>query len=288
MSERFWLLKKIKIHPLFWLVAAIAAVTARFQDLILLFAIIFIHEMGHAVAAQYFSWRVKKIAIFPFGGVAETEEHGNRPLKEELIVTLSGPLQHVWIAVFAYLLFRFDVLPGQMYTQIGEWNRAILFFNLLPIWPLDGGKLLNMAFSTVYPFLRAFRMTICCSFIVLLLFHAAALLNAPANLNVWAIAVYLYAALWKEWKQLYFVFIRFLLERYYGKREPLRHLETIEVDAGAYLYEVLESFKRGRKHPLIVLKNGVEVGKLDENELLHAFFSEKQTNAKVSDILYNY
>lgn len=267
--------------------AAIAAVTARFQDLILLFAIIFIHEMGHAVAAQYFSWRVKRIAILPFGGVAETEEHGNRPLKEELIVTLAGP-SSIFGSLFSRTCCSVSIsCPGRCIRKSGS-GTGHSFFNLLPIWPLDGGKLLNMAFSTVYPFLRAFRMTICCSFIALFLFHAAALLNAPANLNVWAIVVYLYAALWKEWKQLYFVFIRFLLERYYGKREPLRHLETIEVDAGAYLYEVLESFKRGRKHPLIVLKNGVEVGKLDENELLHAFFSEKQTNAKVSDILYNY
>ncbi|GER66197.1 stage IV sporulation protein FB [Weizmannia acidilactici] len=288
MSDLFLVLKKIKIHPLFWIVAAIAVATARFQELVLLFAIILIHEMGHAGAAQFFSWRIKKIMILPFGGVAETEEHGNRPLKEEMAVTLAGPVQHVWIAICAYALFYFHILPESLYIQVQEWNRAILFFNLLPIWPLDGGKIANMAFSRFFPFLRAFRITIFSSLAVLLIFHATALFNTPANLNIWAVAVYLYASLWKEWKQLYFVFIRFLLERYYGNRDPLHDLETLRVDAGAYLYEVLESFKRGRKHPLIVLQGGVEIGKLDENELLHAFFSEKQTHAKVKDIMYSY
>ncbi len=81
----------------FWVVALIAIMTAQFQTLLLLFWIVLWHELGHVVAAHMFSWRVKRILLLPFGGVAEMDEHGNRPFHEELIVTLAGPFQHIFI-----------------------------------------------------------------------------------------------------------------------------------------------------------------------------------------------
>ncbi|WP_018660996.1 M50 family metallopeptidase [Heyndrickxia acidiproducens] len=288
MNDWVALGRKIRIHPLFWLVAAASIAIAQFQELLILFAIVMVHEMGHATAAHFFSWRIRKIVILPFGGVAETDEHGNRPLKEELIVTIAGPFQHVWIGLCAYLLHQAQVLPPGLYGQIMEANLTVLLFNLIPVWPLDGGKIMNLAFSMYLPFLKAFRLTVYSSLAALLVFHCTALWLTPANLSIWAVVLYLYVSLWKEWKQLYFVFMRFLLERYYGKGDPLRYLKTLQVEGNAYLYEVLENFKRGCKHPLIVLQNGIEIGQLDENELLHAYFSEKQTHAKVKDIMYSY
>ncbi|MBE6184150.1 stage IV sporulation protein FB [Bacillus ginsengihumi] len=279
---------KIRIHPLFWLIAGISILTARFQELLILFSIIFIHEMGHGIMAHFFSWRIKKILLLPFGGVAEMDEHGNRPFKEELLVVLAGPLQHVWIACLAVLLYHGHLIEVDQYEMMMGWNMMILLFNLLPIWPLDGGKLINLLFSRKYPFLNAFRMTIVSSIVFLIVFHCISLILTPFNINIWAIVLYLYVALWKEWKQLYYVFMRFLLERYYGKKRILKGLTPLKVDGNTYLYEVLEKFKRDCKHPLIVVEKGEKIGELDENELLFAYFAEKQTNAKVKDILYSY
>ena len=76
---------------------ALAIMTAHFFELTMFLIIVLIHELGHAFAASFYSWRIKRISLLPFGGVAEMDEHGNRPLKEEAIVTLAGPLQHVWM-----------------------------------------------------------------------------------------------------------------------------------------------------------------------------------------------
>ncbi|MGW9606378.1 site-2 protease family protein, partial [Heyndrickxia sporothermodurans] len=140
MNNFIGLLRKIHIHPLFWIIVGIAVITARFHELLILFSILFIHEMGHSIMAHFFSWRIKKISILPFGGVAEMDEHGNRPLKEELLVILAGPIQHVWLAIVMFVLFKMHIISISFFQTFMDYNLMILLFNLLPIWPLDGGK----------------------------------------------------------------------------------------------------------------------------------------------------
>ena len=84
-----------------------------------------------------------------------------------------------------------------------------------------------------------------------------------------------------EWSQRYYAFIRFLLHRHYGNSVDLAKLKPIKVDENEPIYKVLEMFQRGCKHPIIVMRNGKENGTLDENELLHAYFTEKRTTVKL-------
>ena len=110
--------------------------------------------MGHAACAQYFKWRIKSIQLLPFGGAVETEEYGNKSLKEDLAVVLAGPMQHIWLIGAAYLLYFFSVVSSDLYQSFFYMNLMLLFFNLLPIWPLDGGRLLFIGVSLYVPFLR--------------------------------------------------------------------------------------------------------------------------------------
>ena len=91
----------------------------------------------------------------PFGGVAELEEHGNKSLKEELVVVIAGPIQHVWMMLVGYMLFEAGWLNTDLYYFFMWNNIIILAFNLLPIWPLDGGKVLFNVLSYRFPYLQA-------------------------------------------------------------------------------------------------------------------------------------
>src|SRR5690625_4698610 len=101
LSNMQRLLCKIKINPLFWLVVGIGVITGYFREIFMIFIIVFIHEMGHAVAASYFQWNIKKIELLPFGGVLEVDDE-NPPFREELIVILAGPLQHIWLIILSF------------------------------------------------------------------------------------------------------------------------------------------------------------------------------------------
>lgn len=288
MNKTADLLRKIQIHPLLWMVIALAVATAHFIELMMVLLIIFVHEIGHGAAASFFSWRIKKIALLPFGGVAEMDEHGNRPLKEELIVVAAGPLQHVWMISLAYILFMAGIFPEKWYSLFIEYNLMVLIFNLLPIWPLDGGKLVFILFSMNSSFQVAHLRTIYMSISVLAIFSVIVLMIAPLTLNVWVIIGFLAFSLYFEWKQRQFIFMRFLMERHYGKQADFRQLKPINVAENDMIGHVLEKFQRGCKHPIIVKKiNGKEM-MMDENELLHAFFSEKLMSAKIGDLLYTY
>lgn len=81
--------------------------------------------------------------------------------------------------------------------------------------------------------------------------------------------------------------MRFLLERHYGRKSEVGQLDPIEAKEDLLLYEVMEGFQRGCKHLVHVIGDGATFVKLDENELLHAYFTEKQVQARLKDIVYN-
>ncbi|MFB9989173.1 M50 family metallopeptidase [Bacillus benzoevorans] len=288
MMKAFQLLSYIRIHPLLWLMIALAIVTGHFIDLSLFLMIVMIHELGHAVAASFLSWRIKRISLLPFGGVAEMDEHGNRPIKEEAIVILAGPLQHIWLMGLSFLLFQFSWIPAELYQKFIEFNIMVLIFNLLPIWPLDGGKLIYLWRCLKEPFPLAHRSTMAISAIGLLLFTLLVIALQPFNLNMWVIIAFLSFSLYFEWKQSRFVFVRFLLERYYGKKIDFQVLKQIHVSEDESILRVLQKFQRGYKHLIIIEKDDNESVQLDENEILHAYFTEKMLSAKIGELLYPY
>ncbi len=278
----------MKIHPTTWLVIAITVLTAHFQEMLMLLTIIIVHELGHAVGAAYFKWRIKSITILPFGGMVETEEYGNRTLREDLIVTILGPLQHLWLFLIAFLLYSIGIMEQSTFSTFVYVNGAVCLFNLLPIWPLDGGKLLFLLLSLRYSFLHSHRLILQSSFITGSLFMLCWLLFAPFSLNVVIIFAFILFSVTMEWKQRHYVFMRFLLERHYGKNLEVLKLKPITVDENESIQTILQLFHRGYKHPVIVTKNGKERGSLDENEVLHAYFSDKLTSIKIGELLYAY
>ncbi len=282
------LLRKVRIHPASWLVVGIAVLTARFEGLLMLFTVVFIHEMGHAAAAAYYKWRIKSIVILPFGGALETEEYGNRSLKEELHVILAGPLQHIWLFGGAYLLYMAGLVDEHSFRTFAYVNGAVCLFNLVPAWPLDGGKLLFLLLSLRSTFLESHKQVLQWSMGMVFAALPVLLLLGSFNLNLFIILVFILFSVVMEWRQKQYAFIRFLLERHHGKSGHLLRLKPITVDESEKVHDILQLFQKGYKHPVIVMKDGKEKGKLDENELLHAYFTEKLTSARAGDLLYDY
>ncbi|MCK7607047.1 M50 family metallopeptidase [Geobacillus stearothermophilus] len=286
MNKYIGLLGKLHVHPLLWLIGGMAVLTAHFKQLCLLFFIVLVHELGHAAAAAFFSWRVKRILLLPFGGVAEVEEHGNRPFREEWIVTLAGPAQHLWLGAAAFFFWKAGWMDDGSWELFFRYNVAVFGMNLLPVWPLDGGKLLFLLLSYRRPFSEAHRNMVAISAAVLVAGVILLLVAAPRQLELWVIAAFLAHAVWQEWKQHPYIVMRFLLERYYGKKGDYTRLQTITASAEERISAVLHRFYRGQKHAIEVTGGSGERMTLDENELLHAFFAEKRTDAPLGALIY--
>src|SRR5699024_6775939 len=132
--------------------------TGTFVHLFTLLSIVLIHEFGHYLAARHYKWRIYSIVLWVFGGVMKTDESGNKSIREDIIVTVAGPLQHLFI----YFLISgcSFLLPEHIVTMAHYYNSAIFLFNLLPIYPLDGGKLVFYCLSIFIPFRKAHYYTV--------------------------------------------------------------------------------------------------------------------------------
>jgi len=115
----------------------------------LLFSIVF-HETAHALLARHYGMPVRGITLFIFGGVAEMEQEPPSP-KSELLMAIAGPLASFVLAgVFFVLLLLAGALDAPPAVQGTLWymwfiNAVLGIFNLIPAFPLDGGRVLRAA-----------------------------------------------------------------------------------------------------------------------------------------------
>lgn len=279
------LLQKVKINPLFWFVIGIGILTGYFREVIMVFSIVFIHEMGHSVTAHFFKWKIRKIELLPFGGVAEVEEYGNRPLKEEFIIIIAGPLQHLWLMALSFLVLPFDFWTTTDHKMFITHNLMILTFNLLPIWPLDGGKLMYLFFSRKLSFQASLALTLKCSITLLLMFTFISFYLFPFHLNLWIVLSFLFFSHYFEWKHRSFSYMRFLMERYYRTYEPFWETVPVFVHENLSVQEVLKTFRRGVKHKIFIEDRSTSQKKIiHEKVVLKAFFDEQKARVPIKHL----
>ena len=174
----------IKVHATFGLILVFGAVQwgvphgasgAAFGVLamLFLFACVVLHELGHSLVARVFHVPVREIVLLPIGGVARLEKNPEKPL-HELLIALAGPLVNVGIAFL--LLFLVDGATLQALNEKGLvgsqplqpsastlvlWllaaNVSLAVFNMIPAFPLDGGRVLRALLAMAIGVPRATR-----------------------------------------------------------------------------------------------------------------------------------
>jgi Zn-dependent protease len=129
-----------------------------------LFACVLLHEFGHAFAARGFGIATPDITLLPFGGVARLNRIPDTPW-QELVVAIAGPLVNVVIA--AVLIFVIHTSAGleqleylesprvELLAKLTTVNVMLVLFNLIPAFPMDGGRVLRALLAMAMPYARA-------------------------------------------------------------------------------------------------------------------------------------
>jgi len=114
---------------------------------VLLYASVLVHELSHSLVARGFHLPVRRILLYPLGGVSEIETEPPTPA-QEFLVAVAGPLLSLGLAGAGWALTEVvptDTMPGVLVEQLMRANLIVGVFNLLPGLPLDGGRLLRAA-----------------------------------------------------------------------------------------------------------------------------------------------
>lgn len=186
--------------------------------------IIIVHELGHVLVSQIFKWNIDKIIILPFGGLTKFNEIINRPLIEEFLIAIAG----IIFQIVFYLLLK-KVINYKYFSLI---NYFILLFNLIPIYPLDGSKILNVLFNKLTNFKNSLLYTVIVSYTFIIILSVFVI-----NINKLMIIVlsFLFIESNKLYKERKNIFNKFLLERYlndfkFKKEKTIKNINNMKKD----------------------------------------------------------
>lgn len=205
------ILNKIYIHKSCYILILLSVFSSYFQVIIIISILLLIHECGHFFTAYIFNWKTEKISFYPFGGISKFNHEINCPLKEELIVLLMGPITQE----ICYLLITNISYFYNYQNQVEMINYSILFFNLLPIYPLDGGRILQVLTCYLTSYKLSFKITYFISYIFILLIIIMFIYKP--SINILIVIILLIIKIIKEKRNIKYYLEKFILERYLHK-----------------------------------------------------------------------
>jgi len=166
---------ELEIHVTFLLLWALFAVAGWSEGgllgviwisalLFLVFTCVVLHELGHSLTARHYGIEVPRILLMPIGGMAQFERIPRNP-RQEIIISLAGPAVNLGIACLILPFITWPLRwPGESDLLLDRAsviqfllmiNIVMALFNLLPIFPMDGGRILRAALAMRFPYLQA-------------------------------------------------------------------------------------------------------------------------------------
>ncbi|WP_373496410.1 site-2 protease family protein [Aquiflexum sp.] len=245
---------------IFWIIIFVLA----------LFFCVVLHEFGHALAAQKYGIQTKDIVLYPIGGVARLEKIPEDP-KQELWVAIAGPLVNIGLflilsAILSFTGFDLENLeevkinPSTMVLYLASANLILALFNLLPAFPMDGGRVLRAILAIRLPRAKATQIAGGIGQFLAILFVFFGLFNS-AILVLIGIFIFLGASAEVNHTQQ-----ESFLKGFKVKDALMMKFQIIGFDAP--LAKAIEKLLNSQATHFVVVKDDVAIGTLSRNEII--------------------
>lgn len=271
---------KIRIHPLFIIVAAVTVISTGVSVFLSSLTAVLLHELAHAYAARSRGYVADNILFLPYGAVLYNRDNTDK--LSNVIITLAGPLSNFLISLIFISLWW--LIPSS-YPVTEDFVNANIFiglFNLLPVWPLDGGRLI-FTLAGYRP--RAMKLLKICavvlSVILFILFGLS--VKYGINFSILIMAVFLLSGAFANTDKEYFLYL--------NNRSPaVKDYDggvtetTVMISSQATLKKTLLMIKPDRFITFKITENGRVIRTVSEMEMREIFNTHK-LNEKLSDVI---
>ena len=199
---------KINIFTYIFLILSMLSGYGR--EMLIVYFILIVHELGHYILFKYYNINVNKITLYPYGGMIDNNMLINTNSKKVLIISLGGIFIQIVLYLIIYLLFKVGFIEYNFYKMFVRYNLYIILFNLIPIYPLDGFRILNSVLELVLSFKLSLKISIIFNFVFIILFF---LYLYVFNINNYVIVIFLLCNLINYIKSIKYIINKFYLER---------------------------------------------------------------------------
>ncbi|MBV9488843.1 MAG: site-2 protease family protein [Verrucomicrobia bacterium] len=259
----------------YYQVGGAAAAGQGMLFIVALFACVLLHEFGHAIAARGFGIQTPDITLLPIGGVARLQRMPDKPW-QELVVAVAGPLVNVVIAAaLIFVLGRHaDVedlehlqQPGaEVLAKLASVNISLVLFNLIPAFPMDGGRVLRALLAMTMNYARATQIAARIGQVVAFVLGFIGLFTSPMLIFI-AFFIYLGAQQEAASAQMKDLALNLTVAE-----AMVTHF--VSLPAQATLDDAIEALLRTSQHEFPVLDTGGRVlGVLTRNDMITALKS---------------
>ncbi|MCS6928059.1 MAG: site-2 protease family protein [Saprospiraceae bacterium] len=284
--------------PSFWRLLEITGI------IVVLFGCVLLHEYGHVLAARRYGIDTQDIILSPIGGVARMKHLPEKPI-QELVVAIAGPLVNVLIAAGLYVAVRcifsvdqqklfhdylrqhlkLDEAELVLYSGFTEFEQVALFylagvvsvnivltfFNLIPAFPMDGGRIFRALLAVRIGQLRATRAAVFLGQGIAALFVGISLWNSNISLAIIGLFIFILARVENRCVKLNAVLSRF-------KAADLVRSSFTRLFTGDWMQTPIYHIQEGaERHFLVFDAQDHLVGTLEEDCILKAFKSREYT-----------
>lgn len=279
-----------RINLLVLIMVIILLYIGYIMETITVIATVLIHELTHIIAAKRMGVKVKQLEIFPFGGVAKFDSFIGTDPKIEIIIAFIGPMTNM----FAALIFKMiRVYYPNVYLLDLFINANVYMgtFNFIPVFPLDGGRILRGILSYQIGFKLSTKILTFSTYILsfLLIFIGVLYLDLKEKVvYLIVLAVFISIAANKEKRMAAFIFIKEITEKKLELRKKgVLKSHNIVVLKDVTAEEVLKNFLPKRFHIIVIVdQDGNIVKIISETNFLEGVI-KNGTNVKLEKLLNN-
>jgi len=242
-----------------------------------IFACVTLHEFGHALAAKRFCVKTKDITLLPIGGLARLESIPVKP-KEELIVAIAGPLVNILIVAVLYPIVHFTSDITSSINQLSAItsenflfnlmfiNLWLAVFNLIPAFPMDGGRVLRALLSFKMERHKATSIAARIGQLIAIGFVVVGFFSNPFLIFI-GLFIFLGAQAEAEYTQA-----KSILKGFTVNDVLMKQYQTIA--SGKTIKAAVTMLLNGQSKSFLVTENGQAVGTLSRDEIIKALSSQ--------------